>query len=454
MRVAVVGGGISGLVAALELSGGGADVDLFEAGTIGGSLRGVKLSALPLGEPGSLPELTVDVGAEASLARRPEVPDLLASLGLGAVHPDSRERSQVWTGEALRPIPRGIMGVPSEPVEAEALLGSPLAERATAPLTEDTTVASFVESRLGETLVDLLVDPLLGGVYASDAHTLSLRATVPPLWEAARAGNSLLALAAALPASSAPVFVAPRGGMSALVPALRSAAESAGTRIHEHASVTDLRREARGWAVELAGSRGDTFDGVLLATPAWATGALLERMLSAGRWLADLPHATSALVTAVLDVGDAPLQGSGFLVPPSLARTIKASTFSSRKWPWIADQLPRGHEVVRMSVGRLGATAALHQDDEALTAAALEDFRHISGRDARFVAGGVQRWDRALPQYLPGHVDRLAEFDSATAALPGLAVAGNAFEGVGVPACVARARRASRGLLSDLGRPG
>ncbi|MDV9191849.1 FAD-dependent oxidoreductase, partial [Streptomyces sp. SR27] len=195
-----------------------------------------------------------------------------------------------------------------------------------------------------------------------------------------------------------------------------------------------------------------TADGVVLATPAGPAAALLaEHAPAASAELDAVAYASMALVTLAFRRSDMPdLPGSGFLVPPVDGHTIKASTFSSRKWRWVTDGAPDLF-VLRTSVGRHGEEAQVHREDADLVAASLKDLAAATGLAARPVATTVTRWLDGLPQYPVGHLARVARVREAVAALPGLRVAGAAYDGVGIPACIASAHRAADEILREFG---
>ncbi|WP_205613879.1 NAD(P)/FAD-dependent oxidoreductase, partial [Streptomyces sp. S1] len=224
-----------------------------------------------------------------------------------------------------------------------------------------------------------------------------------------------------------------------------------------NAPVTALRRTgATGWQV-VSGDRVLTADAVVLATPAGPAAALLaEHAPAAARELGAIEYASMALVTLAFRRSEMPdLTGSGFLVPPVDGHTIKASTFSSRKWRWVADAAPDLF-VLRTSVGRHGEEEQVHREDADLVAASLKDLAAATGLGARPVATTVTRWPGGLPQYPTGHLARVARIREAVAGLPGLRIAGAAYDGVGVPACVASAHRAADEIIatSETAAPG
>ncbi|MCY0940848.1 protoporphyrinogen oxidase [Streptomyces antarcticus] len=464
-HVVVVGGGIAGLAAAHRLLADGVRVTLLEAGPrLGGKLRSGELAGLP-----------VDLGAESVLARRPEALELARAVGLGeALQAPATATAHLWTRGELRPMPRGhVMGVPGDlgPLAASGVL-SPEglarigAEREQPPteIGEDVAVGAYVAARLGREVVDRLVEPLLGGVYAGDAYRISMRAAVPQLFEAARThallGDGVRELqrrAAQQPQAAGPVFAGIDGGIGRLPLAVADACRAAGARILLDTPVSELTRTPGGWRV-LAGTEAIEADGVILATPAGAAARLLDgNVPAAAAELRSVEYASMALVTMAFRRSELPASvtgggASGFLVPPVDGRTIKASTFSSNKWAWAGTD-PELF-LLRTSVGRHGDEADLARDDADLVGVSLADLGAAVGLAARPVASTVTRWDGGLPQYPVGHLARVARIRDAVAALPGLAVCGALYDGVGIAACVASAHRAADAVTTAIGTPG
>lgn len=456
MHVIVIGGGISGLAAAHRLVGAGTRVTLLEASQrLGGKLR-----------VGSVAGTAVDQGAESLLARRPEAVELAEAVGLGpSLVAPAVAGGALWTGGAVRPMPTGhLMGVPGDPdALGEVLSAEGRARLAREPelpptaLGEDVAVGALVAERLGREVVDRLVEPLLGGVYAGDAYRISLRAAVPQLYEAARSEPSLLAAvravqqrAAAARVPGAPVFLGIEGGVGRLPGAVADAVRAGGGEIVLGAAATGLRRTAHGWQVTTRERVLDA-DAVLVSAPAPAAAGLLDAVApSAAAELRTVAYASMALCTLVFRRADLDRLpgGSGFLVPPVEGRTIKAATFAGNKWRWVAEQDPELF-TVRTSVGRIGEEAVLERTDAELLDASRRDLAAAVGLDAVPVGTAVTRWDAGLPQYPVGHLDRVARIRSVVHEVPGLAVCGAAFDGVGVPACVGDARRAAERILAE-----
>ncbi|WP_406374866.1 protoporphyrinogen oxidase [Streptomyces sp. NBC_00647] len=466
-HVVVVGGGIAGLAAAHRLLGRGARVTVLEASDrLGGKLL-----------PGEIAGTRVDLGAESMLARRPEAVDLAREAGLGdRLQPPATATASLWNRGVLRPMPKGhVMGVPGSASALAGVLSEQGLRRierdADLPRTEvgeDIAVGEYVAARLGREVVDRLVEPLLGGVYAGDAYRLSLRLAVPQLYAAARTHTSLteavreIQAKAAAAGQTGPVFMGIDGGVGQLPLAVAESVTARGGEILTGTPVTELRRTVSaepatgerpraGWRV-VAGGRVLHADAVVLALPAPAAAGLLRAEApAAAAELAAVEYASMALVTLAYRSEDITLpEGSGFLVPPVDGHTIKASTFASRKWGWIAGQDP-GLLVLRTSVGRYGETEVLGRADADLVQVSRHDLREAIGIDADPVATRVTRWDDGLPQYPVGHHARVARVREHVGRLPGLAVCGAAYDGVGIPACIASAYAAVDRLGGDDG---
>lgn len=458
-HVVVIGGGIAGLAAAHRLLDGGARVTLLEASErVGGKLL-----------PGEIAGARVDLGAESMLARRPEAVALAREAGLtDRLQPPATASASLWTRGALRPMPKGhVMGVPGTASALAGVLSEEGLHRierdAELPRTEvgeDVAVGEYVAARVGREVVDRLVEPLLGGVYAGDAYRISLRSAVPQLFQATRTHDSLTEAVREIQAKVAaagqtgPVFMGIEGGVGQLPLAVAESVRARGGEIRTGTPVTELRRVAAeqpgtAWRV-VADGRVLHADAVVVALPAPAAAGLLRAEApAAAAELGAVEYASMALVTlAYRRAGIRLPEGSGFLVPPVDGRTIKASTFASQKWGWIADENP-DLLVLRTSVGRYGETEVLRRADEDLVDVSRHDLREATGLDAAPVETRVTRWTDGLPQYPVGHHARVARIRAHIAELPGLAVCGAAYDGVGIPACIASAYAAVDRLNGD-----
>ncbi|AYN38835.1 protoporphyrinogen oxidase [Streptomyces dangxiongensis] len=475
-HVVVIGAGVAGLAAAHRLLERGARVTVLEAGDrVGGKLL-----------PGDIAGVRVDLGAESMLARRPEAATLAREAGLGdRLRPPATATAAIWTRGALRPMPKGhVMGVPGTAAALAGVLSDEglarIGRDTDLPRTEtgdDIAVGEYVAARLGREVVDRLVEPLLGGVYAGDAYRISMRSAVPQLFRAAQTHDSLTEAVRGIQAEAAaarqtgPVFLGIEGGVGSLPLAVADSVRARGGEILTGTPVRELRRggparpdvtgsaQARAagdtaggdgaWRV-VAGDRVLHADAVVLAVPARPAADLLRaESPGAAAELAAVEYASMALITlAYRRAGLRLPEGSGFLVPPVDGRTVKAATFASQKWGWIAEQEP-GVVVLRTSVGRHGETRVLDRDDAALVEISRHDLREATGLDAEPLETRVTRWTDGLPQYPVGHHARVARIREHVARLPGLAVCGAQYDGVGIPACIASAYAAVDQLDGD-----
>ena len=442
-RLVVVGAGISGLAAAFEWRRRRPDDEIvvLEAGDrVGGKLHRIELAGR-----------WYDTGPEAVLARVPEAVQLVERLGLAdrLVEPTTLSASVVLPDGRHR-LPAGtVLGVPAS---ADGLAGALTAagirrvreESALPPvdLRGDVAVGALLRERLGEEVVDRLVEPLLGGVYAGRADELSLEATMPALFaQLPRCGSVLAAAAAARAAGSrdrgdadGPVFTTVREGIGSL-PAALVAASGAQVRLRTPAHA--LRRTAQGFELSVGPAAAPVVlgaDRVLVTAPAAKAARLLGEVApGAVEPLQGIPYASTAVVAMAFPAQDVDA-GSGLLVPPVTGRLVKGVTVSSSKWAHLAspDAL-----LVRASVGRFRGEAELQRSDDDLVAAVLADVTELLALACpEPLATRLVRWGGALPQYLVGHQGRVDAVRAAVSGVPGLAVAGAAYRGVGVPACI------------------
>lgn len=443
MKVAVVGGGITGVVAAYRLRkalGPDAEIVLFEKSQrAGGSLRTIDFAGGP-----------VDVGAEAFVGRRPEVIDLLDELGLSdqLVRPGGLRPLILADGTLHRLPEHTLMGIPSDAESVRGLVDDATVAKIAAeperPMSwtvgADIDVATLVADRFGEQVVQRSVDPLLGGVYAGLADTIGVRAALPTLAAALDAGAANLTEAVRIalpPPSTAPVFGGIRDGYGVLIDALL---EAANATLRFDAPVQALQRDGDSWL--LADNR---FDAVIVATSAPVAAQLLHDVApQAAVAAAAIPVASSALVAMALPESTPLPENSGILVATGEPLRAKAFTLSSCKWPHLSH---RNARLVRASFGRYGNDAPLHWSDADLIAAAVADLGGILGVTVDPIDAVVQRWPSGLPQYSPHHLTRVAEIHAAVAAIAGLEIAGSYLQGVGVPACVASATAAATRLV-------
>jgi oxygen-dependent protoporphyrinogen oxidase len=449
-RVLVVGGGITGLAAAHRLRDRlGPDAEIIvaeQAMRLGGKIHTVDFAGRP-----------VETGAESLLAARPEAIGLAEAVGLGdaIVYPSDAKPALSLGGELLD-FPAGhMMGIPGDPAEVAAIANAKERPDNGLPILEpgaDLSVGELVRSRLGDEVLDRLVAPMLGGVYAGDVDRLSVRAVMPQLAAALERHARLTDAVNEIkrPPSSGPrkpVFATIEGGLERLVTATSASARA---EVRLGMTVRELRQTPYGWEV-IAGPVPDpiklTVHAVVLAVPASPAAVLLRAVEpQAAAALSGVAYASVALAAFAFDKVDLP-ERSGFLTPASEGKTVKAATFASKKWP----HLGRRRQIVRVSMGRLGEEALLQYDDATLAKTALRELgEHLGQRLPEPLEQRVDRWGGALPQYAPGHDARIAAAREALAFHRGIAIAGAAVDGVGIAACVASGQKAADQIAAQL----
>ena len=487
--IAVVGAGIAGLAAAWELVHGhdgneplSPRVVVLESGDrIGGKMASAEFAGR-----------TLDLAADAFLARRPEATGLVDELGLAdQLVPVGTSGALLWARGKLRMMPAGLnLGVPTRwwPLARSGILstGESLAvardlfpfHRAEVSI-GDRSVGDIVGARLGRPVVDRLVDPLVGGIHAGGVDGLSAAATFPGLLAAGQQTGSLMRRLGRVPTpapdTSSPVFWSLSGSMASLALQLGDALTRSGVTIRTGVSVDAIesngadRSDPARWALSLGGAGAPTgpdggahlvADGVILAVPASEAAVLVApHAPGAAGMLHSVEYASVAVITLSLPPGaiPTPLSGTGFLVPrtstidgrPAL---ITGCTYLGRKWPHLART---GDELIRLSVGRFGDERHAGLGDDELTASAFGELSRVLDIRGGPLESQVTRWEGAFPQYEVGHLNKVARIDESIAGLRGVALAGAAYRGVGIPACIGSGRAAAQRVLSSLsGDPG
>ncbi len=481
MRIAIIGGGIAGLATAYELekaraAGLPVEYTLFEARErLGGSLSSEIVNGAVL-----------ERGPDSFLTEKPAAAELCRELGLGdqlLPSNDAARKTYIVVRNRLVALPDGLMFlVPTKlvPTALTRLFSFTTKVRMAMELLHpprpsglpDEAVAALVERHFGAEAVDRLADPLLSGIYGGDAAQLSARTVLPRLVEMETQYGSLTrgmlaahrqlrarAKAAArnngrskagAPPAPRPIFTGLRGGMQQLIDALAARLRPDSVRVAT--PVGAIERNADGWNVCVAGL-ADHYDAVVMASPAWAAAVLLAPVDPAlSEELSAIPYSSSITVNLVYDealLGPLP-DGFGFLVPASEGRAMLACTFVHRKF---LGRTPPGKAVFRAFLGGIRNEALLTATDEALVTIVRSELSEILGEKIIGIEiepeyAQVARWRRAMAQYAVGHQERAARIAARVAALPGLRLAGNAYDGIGIPDCIRLGRQAARELLA------
>lgn len=469
-RIAVIGGGITGLSAAYYAAkacrerGAQADITIIEqSGRLGGKIRTLHRDGC-----------VIEQGPDSFLARKRPIVDLTDELGISgelvALNPSGRQTYMLRRGK-LHPMPDGLMlGIPTKlmPFAKTGLIG-PLGKlRAALDIVlprrsdpGDESLGDFLRRRLGSDVLDHIAEPLLAGIYAGNTRELSLQATFPQFQEMERKHRSLMLgmmrsrmqppLRGAAPPLPLPeavrgsMFLSYKRGLGTLVEALGG--ELGACRQLLGCEVASLSRAAQGVRVQFGGGGEETFDAAVIAVPNYAAAAMLPPD-AAAQELIGIPYASVANVVLAFRASDVSgaMAGSGFLVPKDEGLAITACTWTSAKWGHTA---PDGLALLRCYVGRSGDERALALGDGELKAAVLADLRRTMGITAvpQFVE--ITRWERSMPQYPVGHLQRLGRFRAQLAeVLPGAFAAGSGYEGVGLPDCIGQGKQAA-GLAVD-----
>jgi protoporphyrinogen/coproporphyrinogen III oxidase len=468
-HVVVIGGGISGLVAARTLAHSSTArtpeareidtaVTILESGPkFGGKLQTSSFAGVGL-----------DTGPDAFLARLPQARQLCEALGVETIAP-SRSTAWIWSRDALRRFPdKTVLGVPSSirsltsagvlPAQAiaRAAMDYMLPDRVGRP-NEDQSIGNLIRARFGEEVADRLVDPLIGGIYGSNIDELSLEAAAPQIAELAAMGPSLLKSARthvnrrSTEDRNAPVFRTPTHGMASLVSALLADLRHHGVKMQPSTYVEKLVRTQDGrWEVVTAEGRTHIADAVVLATPTFATARIVEDEhpeLAAN--LRDISYSSVGIIRLAYRSAAVKrsLDGTGFVTPRVDGHLITACSWASSKWAHLARP---GQVVLRASVGRMGDDRFMEMSDHELIDKVHSELTAAMVITERPLMADVTRWEHSFPQYSVKHNTKVLQIERNVSQMENIAICGAAYHGLGIPACIKTATEAVEALLTRM----
>jgi len=460
IRIAIIGGGISGLTAAFTLEerrrAGAVEYTLYESSPhLGGVLRTQQIQGC-----------VVEAGPDSFITEKPWAADLCRALGLSDQligSNDAARKTYILVRGQLIPLPDGLMFmVPTKILPtgfsplfswttklriAQEWLHPPRAAEA------DESVASLVERHYGAEMVDRLADPLLSGIYGGESASLSVRAVLPRFAEMERThgslGRALLAARNKMPRAAnqpaPPLFTSLKNGMQQLVETLVPRLNA--SSLLTNTSAQSIHLEIGGWTVS-AGLKSDHFDAVILALPTHAAAKLLSiSSPELSTELAAIVYSSSITVGLGYDrkVRQSLPPGFGFLVPRSEGKRLLAATFVHNKFPHRA---PEDRALLRCFFAASNAENIWQLSDDAIIAVAGNELQQILGLRSEPLFASVYRWKSAMAQYGVGHLERLDRIEHLRQKLPKLALAGNGYRGIGVPDCIRSGTDAANQVLT------
>jgi oxygen-dependent protoporphyrinogen oxidase len=446
-KVIVVGGGISGLSAAYDLTRAGADCTILEQQPRAGGVIETRLAD----------GCTLECGPDSFLAAKPAAVALIKELGLGGDvigSNDHQRTTYIWKHGKLVALPEGVMMI--VPSRVMPMVKTPLLSWSTKIRmgleyfrkpgeSKDRSVSAFVADHFGQETVDYLAEPLLSGVYGGDPARMSVGAVLPRFLQMeAKYGSLVRGVLAGLGkggsgknGSGGPLFQTLKSGLGSLIDALASRARITQARVEA------IERHDHGFRLRADGNWMEA-DQVILACPAWAASGLvagLDARLS--DLLAAIDYSSSLTLSLVYRAADfdGRRAGFGFLVPKIERARLAACTFVGTKF---SHRVPDGRIVLRCFLGGIGDPEILNESDETVVQIARDELRRMLGLTAAPVSHVIARWPRSMAQYNLGHLQRVSEIRQRAAAIPGLHLAGNAYDGIGIPDCIQSGRAAAK----------
>ncbi|HEY7354303.1 MAG TPA: protoporphyrinogen oxidase [Terriglobales bacterium] len=457
-RIAIVGGGIAGLSAAYALekqrrAGSRLEFIVFESGPrFGGVVQTERVG-----------DFVIEAGPDSFLTEKSWGIDLCRELGLGdqlIASNDSQRKTYILVNGRLVPLPDGLMFM--VPTNLRAAFFSPLFPWPTKlrmvrewfyrpmPDAPEATVAEFVERHYGKTMVERLAGPLVTGVYGGSAEELSASAVLPRFTEIeAKQGSLGRAMVAARKLrtdAARPIFTSLKLGMQQIIDALVNQIPGGVRRLNT--KVESVRPESGKWLVR-SDERTEEFDAVIIAAPAFSSAELLRNVIpDISTELQQISYTSSVTVALAYDerVRRALSSGFGFLVPDREGKRMLACTFVHQKFP---HRVPEEKALLRCFLGGSRDETILQLSDQEIEQVAQAELRQILGITARPLFVKIYRWPKAMAQYEVGHKARVEKIRQVVSGMRGLALAGNAYNGIGIPDCVRSGSEAASKLLSE-----
>ena len=476
-KIVIVGGGIAGLAAAYYIHKKAEPpfkITLLEqADYWGGKLITERV-------PFDGGQFVIEGGPDTFVVTKPWAFRLCKELGIAGrlkgTNPETK-KTYILKNNRLHELPGGLtMMIPTEfgPMIRTGLLSWPAKARMgldfllpPAQVNGDETLGAFVTRRLGRPAYENLIEPLMSGIYAGDGDRLSLQSTFPYLRDLELEHGGLVKGALALrrerlrkvgangndsspPPGSRSIFLTPLNGLAEIVEAVVHNLVTRGADMQLQTAVQDVNQIAEGYSVLLPNGVSIPADGVILATPSFITADLIAGFApDLASELRPIEFVSTATVTLAYRESDLPrpLDGYGYVIPRREGRKALACTWTSTKFPHRA---PEGYALIRVFIGRAGQEDEIRWEDADLLTIALEELRLTLGITAAPLLKRIYRWEKAMPQYHLGHPERLARIESGLAAYPGLALAGNAYQGIGIPDCIHSGELAAERVISTL----
>ena len=454
-KVVVVGAGITGLTAAYRLlkSKENFEVIVLESEKqTGGKLKTSRFAGFLL-----------DEGADAFLARAPWAKSLFDEIGISKEFVSPRSRSaSIWINGSLEPLPSpNVLGIPLDPdsissglLNSDDVLKIRKGGKPSKALPEgtDISIGSLLRDCVGDSVFELFVDPLLGGINAGLVDEMSCETMAPQLLEAANHEEGLVASLRKIQQNSdpeLPVFYTHPNGLGHVVEKL---AEQISDSIRENENVISISRTNEKWVIE-TNSGSETANAVVLATPAQNAAKLLTTIspTTASR-LSDIEHASVSLVSFSFNNSDLRIQKnqSGFLVPRSAGMLMTACSFSGNKWTHLDDGT---QTLIRVSSGRVDDERHETLSDEELVKHLLDDLSTTLGLDSQPLESRINRWPKALAQLKTGHLQRMKKtIDFLADEAPGVFISGSYHFGVGIPASVRSGNEVAASVIEKFGK--